>query len=157
MRKQFVTTLFELAKKDKDIVLITGDVGFSYLEPFRDNLPNQFINVGLAEQNMIGVATGLALSGKKPWCYSMITFLLFRPYEQIRTACYHNTNIKLIGIAGSAAYSFLGFSHNIVKDEDKQLLDMLPNITHFYPTTAKKVEQTVLGAYNNKGPCYIRV
>lgn len=157
MRKQFVKTLIELAREDKDIILLTGDVGFSYLEPFRDEFPDQFINVGLAEQNMIGIATGLALAGKKPWCYSMITFLLFRPFEQIRTACYHNANIKFVGISGSAAYEFLGFSHNPAKDEDMVVLSSLPHLQSYAPNNKVQVDAMVRIVYNQKLPTYLKI
>lgn len=148
MRKQFVSTLIKLAEKDKDIILLTGDVGFSHLEPFRDKFPDRFINCGIAEQNMIGVATGFALAGKKPWCYSMINFILFRPYEQVRTMCYHNANVKLVGVSGGKNYGFLGFSHNIVKDEDFNVLRLLPNI---------KIFSNLKEAYLYNGPVYIRL
>lgn len=157
MRKQFVKTLIELAQKDKDIILLTGDVGFGYLEPFQKALPDQFINVGLAEQNMVGIATGLALAGKKPWAYSMITFLLFRPYEQIRTACHHNANVKFVGFSGWAGYKFLGFSHNMVGDEDKNLLRALPNIKSHYCDDRQGVEAVVKLECERAGPAYIKI
>jgi len=153
----FTKILIELAKKDKDIILLCGDVGYSYLEAFRDELPNQYINCGVAEQNMVGVAVGLALAGKKPWVYSMIHFVLFRPYEQVRTACYHNANIKMIGIEGGESYGFLGFTHNIVEDEDKQVLEKLPNIKIHTPKTSKEVEKVIHQEYKRKGPAYLRL
>ena len=157
MRKQFVSTLIKLAEKDKDIMLITCDVGFGNLEPFRDRFPDQFINAGLAEQNAIGVATGLALAGKKPWVYSMINFVLFRPYEQVRTMCYHNANVKLIGVSGGGNYGFLGFSHNIVEDEDYFVTQKLPNLGFYTPKKPAFVKSCVESAYETKGPAYIRL
>lgn len=157
MRTQLVTELLALARKDKNVMLLTGDVGFSYLEEFQEELPKQFINCGIAEQNMIGVATGLALAGKKPWVYTMVNFVLFRPYEQVRTACYHNANINLIGIGGGGAYDFIGFTHNIVPDEDLSVLEKLPNIEVHIPKTAEDVETFVKQMNEQDGPAYIRL
>lgn len=157
IRTIFIEELVKIMKKDKSVIFLTGDVGFSYAEPIRDKLPDQYINCGLAEQNLIGVATGLALAGKQVWVYSMIPFILFRPYEQIRTACYHNANIKIIGIKGGASYGFLGFSHNTTESEDLGVLSHLPNIKWFCPDTPEQLKKVVLESYEIEGPCYIRI
>jgi len=157
MRKHFVSTLIKLAEKDKDIVLITCDVGFSHLEPFRDKFPDRFINAGLAEQNAVGVAIGLAMAGKKPWVYSMVNFILFRPYEQLRTMCYHGANVKLVGVSGGGNYSFIGFTHNIEEDEDYTITQKLPNLHFYTPKLSEFVQSHVESAYEHKGPAYIRL
>ena len=96
MRKTFITTLIELAEKDKDIVLITPDMGFSVLEPFFEKFPERSINCGIAEQNAISLASGMALMGKKPYVYTIIPFLVERAFEQVKLdVAYMNTNIFL--------------------------------------------------------------
>jgi len=96
MRDAMMKALFELANDNKDLVLITGDLGFGLFEGFSEKLPSQFINIGIAEQNMIGVATGLALEGKTVFVYSIGNFPTLRCLEQIRNdACYHDLNINL--------------------------------------------------------------
>jgi transketolase len=143
-----------LAKKDKDIILLTGDLGYSFIEKFQEELPNQFINAGIAEQNATGIAGGLALSGKKPWCYSGTIFMLMRPYEQIRNICYNNLNVKFVGTGAS---QFLGFSHNLQKSEsEKDLLKNLP-IMQWYPETDKQLNATMIYENNHKGQAFIRL
>lgn len=120
MRKPFIEKLTELAAKDPKVILIVGDVGFSFLEDFKAKFPNQFLNIGICEQAMMGVARGMSLLGWKPYVYSMINFIVFRPYEQVRNdLAWGNANVKLFGVKGSEAYRFLGYSHNIYKAENK--------------------------------------
>lgn len=158
MRKPFMETLTELAEKDPRVILVIGDVGFSFIEPFKERFPNQFINVGVAEQSMMGIAVGLANMGWKPYVYSMINFIVFRPYEQVRNdICYQNANVKLFGVKGSEAYKFLGFSHNIYGDEDRQLLYHLPNMNVYIPPTEESVKNILLEEYERSGPSYMRL
>ncbi|PIY89129.1 MAG: hypothetical protein COY73_01920, partial [Candidatus Nealsonbacteria bacterium CG_4_10_14_0_8_um_filter_37_14] len=97
MRTAFINTLTKLAQKDKRIYLLTGDLGFSVFENFMKKFPNRFLNCGVAEQNMMGVAAGLALSGKKPYVYSIIPFVTVRCLEQIRNdICYQNLDVKIV-------------------------------------------------------------
>ena len=97
MRDIFIKTLSELCKKDPNIILLTGDLGFGVLDNFKTQFPKNFINVGVAEQNMTGIATGLALEGKIAFTYSIANFPTLRCLEQIRNdACYHNANVKII-------------------------------------------------------------
>ena len=97
MRDTFVRTLIDLAKKNKNIELITGDLGFGVLKPFWEKLPDQFTNVGIAEQNMTTVAAGMALEGKTVFTYSIGNFPTLRCLEQIRNDCaYHNANVKIV-------------------------------------------------------------
>lgn len=155
-RRVFVNTLNELAKKDKKIVVIVCDVGFNYL----DDKKNKFkvINLGVTEQSAMIIASAMALSGLNVYIYSMIPFVIFRPYEMVRNGvCYHNSNVKIIGVKGSEKYKMLGFSHNITKDEDLKVLKHLPNMKIFLPKNNKEVKEAVLTSYKIKGPSYIRL
>lgn len=156
MKKLFFKYLSELVKKDKNIVFLTGDLGYSFFEGVRDKFPRQFINCGIAEQSMIGIAAGLALSGKKPYCYSTVPFLLYRTLEQIRDdICYQNLNVKLIGASVSG---FLGFTHNLEgKENEEDLLKNLPNIKRYYPKTEKELKNVLLKMYKSNNPAYIRI
>ncbi len=128
MRQQFINLLSEKAKSDPKTILIVGDVGFNFIEDFAKKFPNQFLNCGIQEQTMIGIACGMADEGWKPYVYSMINFVLFRPFEQVRNdVFYGNRNVKLLGVKGSEAYKLLGFSHNIEENEDYNVLQDMPN------------------------------
>ncbi|QMV12975.1 1-deoxy-D-xylulose-5-phosphate synthase [Vibrio spartinae] len=101
MRANFVQAITDLAEKDKNVILLTGDLGFGSFEVFEENFPNQYFNVGIAEQSMIGIAAGLAKSGKKVFVYSIGNFVTLRCLEQIRNdGCYHNLNINLVSQGG---------------------------------------------------------
>ena len=105
MRVAFIESLSKIAENDKDIFLITGDLGFGVLDNFAEKFPSQFLNVGVAEQNMTGIATGLALSGYKVFTYSIANFTTLRCLEQIRNdACYHNANVNVVSIGGGFGY-----------------------------------------------------
>lgn len=153
-RKIFFDTLLEMAREDKDIIILVGDLGFSFMEEFQRELPGQIINMGICEQNMIGVAAGLALAGKKPYCYSGAVFLLCRAYEQVRDdVCYNNLNVKLIG---TGAADFLGFSHNFSGYEsDRDLLINLPNIKRHFPQTEEELVKILKD--KTHAPEYIRL
>ena len=156
-RRVFVDTLNELAAKDPNIIIITCDVGFNYLD--NPNLKFRVINLGVTELTSTIVAASLALSGYSVWLYSMINFVVFRPYEAVRNAvCLHHANVKIIGVKGSEKYKFLGFSHNlIVEDEDIKVLKHLPNIKSYIVTDPEKVRDVILETYNTDSPCYIRL
>lgn len=150
MREQFVNALIKLAKKDKNIILLVGDLGYNFFEKFANKFPKQFINCGVIEQSMVGIACGLADMGKKPYVYSASTFLIFRAAEQIRNdVCYGNRNVKLVGFCGKN-YNFLGHSHLPKNKEDIKILKMFPNIRIFEKCEVDK-------AYKTKKPCYIRL
>ena len=158
-RREFIDILIELAEKDDKIVLLVPDVGFNYIEEFSNRFPDRFYNLGVTEQSTMTIAAALALSGLKPYVYSMINFVVFRPYEMLRNAvCLHNANVKIIGVKGSEKYKFLGFSHNlIVEDEEIKVMDHLPNLDHFIVKDPEKVREVILKTYEKKGPCYIRL
>lgn len=158
-RGVFMETLEELVKQDPRIILVVGDVGFSYMQEFQKKYPNQYINTGVMEQTMMGLAAGLAKSGWKPYVYSMVPFVIMRNYEQLRNdVCYANANVKLIGAVGNVHYRFQGMSHNLLGNENEEdLLKNLPNIERFYPKDSQEVRKIVLDVYKNTKPTYIRL
>jgi len=158
MRKEFIETLTKLAEKDKSILLVVGDVGFSFLEEFRAKFPEQFLNAGIAEQNMMGMAAGMAQAGLKPYVYTMANFILLRPYEQVRNdICYGKANVKLFGVKGSAAYKFLGHSHNLYGSEEKDLVKNLPNLNAYFPQTSEEAITSITNEYHREGPAYFSI
>ena len=156
MRDTFVKTLIELAKKDSNIILITGDLGFGVLKPFWEQLPDQFINVGIAEQNMTSIAAGIALEGKTVFTYSIGNFPTLRCIEQIRNDCaYHNANVKIVCVGGGFVYGSLGMSHHAT--EDIALMRSLPDVTVFAPGDATEAAAVTKAIVNQKGTCYLRL
>ena len=152
-RRIFVDTLNELAEKDDKIIVIIPDVGFNYLE----NTKFKVLNLGVTEQSCVIIASALALEGWKPYVYSMINFVLFRPAEMVRNAVVkHNANVKLIGVKGSASYKFLGFSHNLSYEfEDLVFCDNFGLDAHAPETD--EVEDVIRETYKENKPCYIRL
>jgi len=158
-RREFIDTIITLAEKDDKVVLIVPDVGFNYIEEFRKRFPDSFFNFGVTEQSTMTIAAGLALSGFKPYVYSMINFVAFRPYEAVRNAiCLHNTNVKIIGVKGSEKYKFLGFSHNLIAEKEEiKVLEHLPNLKSFIAKTPEEVRRVIFDTYKINSPCYIRI
>jgi transketolase len=156
LRTTFVNTLKEIARKDDRIFLLTADMGYSVLETFRDEFPDRFLNTGIAEQNTIGVAAGLAMSGKIVYVYSIIPFVTMRCFEQVRLdVAYNNTNVKLVGIGAGLTYGPFGASHHSI--EDIALMRVLPNMTVLCPGDPVETEQLVRQSYEIDGPMYIRL
>src|SRR5271157_3922256 len=125
MRKLFIQKLVELASCNPNIYLIAGDLGFSVIEPFKEKFPQLFINAGISEQNMIGVAAGLALTGKKVFVYSIIPFVTMRCFEQIRVdLCYQNLPVCMVGVGAGVAYGAMGSTHYAT--EDVAVMRVLP-------------------------------
>lgn len=156
MRDMFVETLLDIAKADKNVHLLTGDLGFGVLKPFFDELPNQITNVGIAEQNMTGFATGMALEGKIVFTYSIGNFPTLRTLEQIRNdAAYHEANVKIVSIGGGFAYGALGMSHHAT--EDLAIMRALPNVSVFSPGDLIETKYATKAIYNTKGTCYLRL
>lgn len=156
MRDTFVRTLIELAKDNKDIELITGDLGFGVLKPYWEQLPNQFINAGIAEQNMTTVAAGMALEGKTVFTYSIGNFPTIRCLEQIRNDCaYHHANVKIVCVGGGFVYGSLGMSHHAT--EDIALLRALPDVTVVCPGDLVEAEEATKAISNHPGTCYLRL
>lgn len=159
-RKVVLETLMELCEKDDKIILVIGDVGFSFIEILRDKYPKQFLNTGVMEQSMMGIAVGLANEGYKPFVYTMRNFIAFRPYEQVRNdIAFSGVNVKLIGVAGSEAYKFLGASHNVFRykngtDEDIAMLTELPNMKVYQAKTEEGLKKDLVFEYDRLGPAY---
>jgi transketolase len=156
MRNAFVDTLYDFAKCNKDIMLITGDLGYGVLTKFWENYPNQFVNAGICEQNMTSVAAGMAIEGKVVFTYSIANFTTLRCLEQIRNdVAYHNANVKIVSVGGGFAYGALGMSHHAT--EDIAILRALPNMTVFTPCDPIETREVTKLAVEIDGPCYIRL
>ncbi len=156
MRDTFVKTLIELAKKDKNIELVTGDLGFGVLKPYFEQLPDQFTNAGIAEQNMTSLAAGMALEGKTVFTYSIGNFPTLRCLEQIRNDCaYHNANVKIVCVGGGFVYGSLGMSHHAT--EDIAVLRSLPDVAVFAPGDLCEAEEITKAIAEYNGTCYLRL
>lgn len=156
MRIAFVNTLTEIAKKDNRIILLTGDLGFSVFEKYIEELPKQFLNMGVAEQNMAGVAAGLAMEGKIPLMYSIVPFTTMRNFEQIRNdICYQNLNVKIVGVG--AGFSYGPYAHTHHGLEDIGILRTLPNLVILAPGDPIEVRLATLAMMEHRGPAYLRL
>lgn len=156
MRDTFVRTLLEIAKKDKNVYIVTGDLGFGVLKPFWTELPDQIINAGIAEQNMTSIAAGLAMQGKIVYTYSIGNFPTLRCIEQIRNDCaYHNANVKVVCVGGGFVYGSLGMSHHAT--EDIAMMRALPDVTVLAPGDLVEAEEATKAIYKQAGTCYLRL
>jgi len=154
MRGTFFWHLYDEIEKNKDIVVLTGDLGFGMLDAIREDFPNQFINCGASEQAMMDIAVGLAHSGKIPFVYSITPFLIRRAYETVKIYIDHeDLPIKLIGGGRDDDYKHDGFSHDATNI--KELLDTCPNIEQFYPKDAEATQSLVKYAVNSDKPLFI--
>jgi len=132
VRTAFLQTLYELAKADPRIVFVTGDLGFSVVETFQQELPKQFVNAGVAEQNMTSLAAGMALTGKIVFTYSIANFPTLRCLEQVRNdVCYHEANVKIVAVGGGFAYGAMGASHHAT--EELGVMRMMPGMVVVAP------------------------
>ena len=156
MRDTFVRAVLEEAKRDRNVELITGDLGFGVLRPFWETVPDQFLNVGIAEQLMTAMAAGMALEGKTVFTYSIGNFPTLRCLEQIRNDCaYMNANVKIVCIGGGYTYGSLGMSHHAT--EDLAVMRALPNVAVFAPADAAEAAAVAKAAVRYPGTCYIRL
>jgi len=156
VRGAFIRALMKAACEDPRVVLLTGDLGFAVLDEFRATYPRQFFNVGVAEQNLAGVAAGLALSGHIVFTYSIGNFPTLRCLEQVRNdICYHRANVKIVTVGGGLAYGALGVSH--FATEDLAILRALPEMTVVAPGDPIEVEQLVPQIVERPGPVYLRL
>lgn len=156
MRDTFVRTLIGLAKEDKNIELVTGDLGFGVLKPYWEQLPDQFTNAGIAEQNMTTVAAGMALSGKTVFTYSIGNFPTLRCIEQIRNDCaYHHANVKVVCVGGGFVYGSLGMSHHAT--EDIAMMRALPDVAVLCPGDLVEAEAATKAIARYPGTCYLRL
>jgi transketolase len=156
MRTAFVNRLVELADADDRIWLLTGDLGFSVLEPFAERFPQRFVNAGVAEQNMIGVAAGLALCGKVPFVYSIANFPVMRCLEQLRNdVCYHRLPVKVVSVGGGMVYGSQGYTHHGV--EDIAVMRPLPGMSVIAPADPVEAAWAASAAVEQAGPVYVRL
>lgn len=156
MRNAFFDALFDMARQNEDILLLTADIGAISHDKFKKFLPRQYINVGVAEQNMVGLSAGLALTGKIIYIYSLIPFLVMRCYEQIRVdICCMNLPVKIVGIGAGFDYSTLGPTHH--GTEDIALMRSLPNLTIYSPSDNLVASKIAKESFREKFPAYIRL
>jgi len=156
MRTAFIDQLVEDAKTNKSIFLLVGDLGYSVVEPFAALFPERYLNVGIAEQNMAGIAAGLAMEGYCVYIYSIGNFPTLRCMEQIRyDICYHNLNVKIVAVGGGYAYGPLGPSHHAT--EELGMLRTIPNLIVCSPGDPVEAKAVTTFASHHAGPFYIRI
>lgn len=156
MRTAFIEALNAMADEDERVCLIVGDLGYSVIEAFANKHPNQFVNAGVSEQNMIGLAVGMALTGKVVFTYSIGNFGTLRCLEQIRNdVCYHRANVKVVAVGGGLAYGNLGVTHHA--SEDVAIMRALPNMTVVAPGDPVEARLATRAAVALDGPCYLRL
>ena len=151
MRRIFGKVINEIAKKDKKIILIVGDIGYGIFDDFRKNHLNRFFNLGICEQSIIGFASGIALQGLKPWVYTITPFLIERPFEQIKLDIdQQKSNVKLVGFAD---YPNLGPSHSELNA--KKTMKVFKNIKTFFPKNSEQTKKLILKCHKIKGPTFV--
>ncbi len=159
MRNKFADTIYELAKEDDSICVIVADISpAGSIQKFREDFPERFINVGVSEQIMIGMAAGMAQRGMNVFCYTIATFALYRPFEFIRNdLAYQNLPVTVVGIGGGLTYSTLGATHHAM--EDVAIACAIPNMTVIAPCDPLETERAVwwCGVDNKTGPVYLRL
>ena len=156
MRAAFASTLAELAERDERILLLTGDLGYKALEPFSERFPGRFFNVGVAEQNMVGLATGLAECGFFPFVYSIATFASLRAYEFIRNGpVAQNLPVRIVGVGGGFDYGSAGPTHHGL--EDVGVLRLLPGLTVLAPADSEQTRSILRATWDRPGPFYYRL
>ena len=156
MRKIFINKLVKEASKNKKIVLIVGDLGYGVIEPFKSKFPDRFFNAGVAEQNMAGLASGLAIKGFHVFIYSIANFSTFRCAEQIRNDIdYHNLSVTVVSVGSGLGYGNLGYSHHAI--QDYSLMRSFPNTLIAAPSNNQEVEKTIDYLLKNPQPSYLRL
>ena len=156
MRDAFVRALLREMARDERSVLVTGDLGFGVLRPVKEQFPDRLLNAGIAEQSMVGLAAGLAATGRKVVVYSIGNFPTLRPLEQIRNDCaYHGADVKIVCVGGGFVYGSLGMSHHAT--EDMAVLRAIPGVTCFTPGDPAETEAVVPAMFQTPGTCYLRL
>jgi transketolase len=156
MRKVFIETILDYSNKNQTPFLLTGDLGYSVLEPFKDKYPDSFINVGIMEQSMMSIAAGISSQNRKVFAYSITNFATFRALEQLRLDIgYHNLDVCVVGVGTGFQYGSAGYSHWAV--EDLAIVSALEKFRIFSPADAISTKNTVIDFLNNGGPTYIRL
>lgn len=153
MRHRFGEIIFEFAKADSRVILVTGDIGYGLFDELKDKYPLQYVNIGICEQTMIGVAAGLAIEGWKPWVYTITPFLLERPFEQVKLDVdQQNLNVKLVGFAD---YPNLGPTHRLAKDNGQTLCSTFSNIKAYFPSDNRQTEDALRAEVRRVGPAFL--
>jgi len=156
VRIEFVKAVHALMEKDPKSVFLTGDLGYNALEKVAEAFGPRFLNVGVAEQNMMGVAAGMAMTGARPWAYSIAPFATYRCLEQIRNdICLHDLPVRIVGNGGGYTYGIMGSTHHAL--EDLGVLKTLPNIRLFFPCSNNHVAAAVAQMGELTGPAYLRL
>jgi transketolase len=156
MREAFIRALSELAAQDERIILVNGDLGFGVLDDFREHFPDQYVNAGVAEQNMTAVACGMALTGARAYTYSIGNFPTLRCLEQLRNdVCYHHADVTVVAVGGGFSYGQLGVSH--FATEDLGVMRALPGMTVVAPSDPWQAYELTRQLHARGGPSYLRV
>lgn len=156
MRAAFIDVLSEIAARDPRVFLLTGDLGFMVVEPFADRFPDRFLNVGVAEQNMVGVATGLAEAGFVPFTYSIANFSVLRPYEFIRNGpVLHRLKVRIVGVGGGFEYGTAGPTHHGL--EDVAVMRALGGMQVIAPADHEQAANALRRTWDLPGPIYYRL
>ena len=156
MRAAFLRTLMGVAEEDGRINLLVGDLGFGLVEPFAERFPKRFLNVGVAEQNLAGIAAGMAMSGKVVFTYSIANFPTLRCVEHIRNdICNHHANVKIVGVGCGLSYGTLGVSHHAT--EDIAVMRALPDMTVVAPGDPLEASRATRALVDRSGPAYLRL
>jgi len=151
MRRRLGKIISQLADVDEKIYVVVGDIGFRIFDEFREKYPDRFINMGVCEQSIISVASGMALEGLKPWVYTITPFLIERPFEQVKLDIdQQNVNVNLVGFAD---YPTLGPTHTEL--DGKKLMQLFSNIKSFYPSDGNETEMMIQQAYEQDSPTFI--
>ena len=156
MRDAYFTALAELAAEDPRVWALTGDLGIGLFDPVEAAAPGRVLNVGIAEQALVGIAAGLAYAGKLPFAYSIAPFATSRPHDQIRVdVAMAGANVKLVGVGGGVAYGYLGPTHHAI--EDLALMRSLPGMTVLAPGDPDEARRATRAAAEHDGPVYLRI
>ena len=151
MRKEFGKVIVELAEKDEDIYLLAGDIGYAIFDEFRSRFPDRFFNLGVCEQSMISLASGMALEGLKPYVFTITPFLIERPFEQIKLDIdQQNVNVKLVGYAD---YPTQGPTHSELDGE--KLMSLFKNIKSYFPKNSEETRKALEESYKHEKPTFI--
>ena len=151
MREEFANVIIEIAEKDKDVYLIVADYGHELFDKFSKKFPEQYLNLGICEQSIIGIAAGMALEGLKPYVHTITPFLIERPFEQIKLDIdQQNVNVKLIGYAD---YPKAGPTHSEL--DAQKLMSLFKNIISYFPKNSKEAREALIESYNSPKPTFI--
>lgn len=156
MRDEYAKAVAKIAVGDEKFIFLTGDLGFNAFEGIRDQIGERFINAGVAEQNMIDVAAGMAYAGLNPWTYSIAPFLVLKTLEQVRNDISHkNLAVKMVGNGGGYGYGIMGSTHHVL--EDIAIMSSMPSIKIFIPAFNSDVAPIVAKMNERNGPSYLRL